>query len=316
MKSQILLTTLLTVTILSLMITTFFVVLLNDIRQVSFTSNFNEYYALSNTIMDELVTKTIELDQVDNDVIYSALQKFTESVSQFNLECEFQNLSCSGFLIPNKLKSNANLRTFFSLEDIFEVSNFELRKDDFFEFSLYKSGSLDFRGKIEFIIEANFSSNQVLLEIGLAGLDSDGKPKIWRDFLDLGNLSTPSSGSILDIYDINFLSESELSFIVDASTLIQFFQGRDDYFITHGFIVPRIRTVTDSSSSITIKKMTFLDLPFGYEIPPLLREYIIRTVNPDLEDSNVNLISKVPIVAQPLRIFDFVLFSENEIILE
>jgi hypothetical protein len=288
-------------------------ILRSDIRQVLYNTNYSNYYTVSDSVITKIINEISNKEILSENLILDSIREFTTEQNNVNMSCSLSSYSCIGKFFPDKIFSNRNIYTEIKIRDINYLNNYEILSDEIFQFKVHKSGQNDYRGKIDITLDKG--NNQGLIEIGILGKDNRNYLRIWRDFIDIDNLSsTPKSQSILPINNIN-INGSELSFVLDMSFSISNL-SRSDLFLTDVIIIPRLKTITNQQKlSISIKKLNFRDYSSAYEIPSIAREIIVSTKNLSVEDSSVTLKTTIPIENQVLSIFDYVLFTEENVIL-
>jgi len=311
-NSQIMLTTLITISLLIIFLTTIMTMLRSDIRQVLYNTNYSNYYTVSDSVIAKIINDISNKEILSENLIFDSVKEFTTEENNVQILCNLSLNSCFGKFLPNKILNNKNVYTEISIRELSYLDNYEIFSDEVFQFKIHKTGQSDYRGKIDVTLDKG--NNQGLIEIGVLGRDNFNYLRIWRDFIDIDNLSsTPKLQSILPITNVN-INESEISFSIDMNFGISNL-SRNDLFLTDVIIIPRLKPIANQQKlTVSIKKLSFRDYSSVYEMPSIAREIMVSTKNLSVEDSSVTLKTNIPIQNQILSIFDYVLFTEENII--
>ncbi|MCS7317897.1 MAG: hypothetical protein NZZ41_06300 [Candidatus Dojkabacteria bacterium] len=317
---QILFTTVITLSIILIIFTGLFVLLRTDIRNTFLVNKYEDVYSFTYSTLQGFVQELSQKNRLTVNDVRTFLVNLGVPSNKINVDC-LNSLysSCTGFFLPDELLNNDYTRTSFQIVDLNYIEDLEIQKDEILHFKVYDSGPVDFRGTVHFLFNMPYSISNYLIEVGVVGRNvNTNKNLLWRDYIDLGNLSTPRNLQILPIENLVTDNNSRsVRFVLNMSRLIHGYSNRDSFFVEYVFLV--VRSMINSAElnkNIVIKHLYFSNIPVNYVLPPVLRRYTMESVNRNSDDTSVRLVAQVPIFGSLLHIFDNVIYSENEIVVE
>lgn len=283
-KGQILITTLLSLTIITLLVASLTMIAGRDVIQLATSERYEQFYNIAETELRNFI------DQIG---INSGLSGFFgegECIDTF--WCQ-KNISSN--FTPEDILTN----TLIVVRDTREIKEMEIKKDSAFNIKLNQN----YVGSITFDWEYDPSLVDIAFEVALM-VDNGGHKEVLRDVYNPSNILGIGVSGVL--FPTGTSQANKTQFVLDLSTIIL---SKEALWIT-----PRIVSPGSDSDYVILKSATFSDLS---NVPYQVREYISETSQSGLESSPVaKVISRIPLTPQIGSLFDNVLLTDGQLKLD
>ncbi len=283
-KGQILITTLLSLTIISLLVASLTMIAGRDVVQLATSERYEEFYNIAETELRN------HIDQIG---ISSALGSFFEEGECIDAFWCQKNISSN--FTPEDILTN----TLLVVRDTREIKEMEIKKDSSFNIKL----NSNYTGSIIFDWDYDPSQVDIAFEVSLL-VNNGGKKEVLRDVYNPSNILGVGVSGVL--FPIGFSQANKTHFVIDLSAIIL---NKEALWVT-----PRILSPGSDSDYVILKSATFSDLS---NVPYQIREYISETSQTGIESSPVaKVISRIPLTPQIGSLFDYVLLTDGQLKLD
>lgn len=281
-KGQILITTLLALTIITLLVASLTIIAGRDVIQLANSERYEQFYNIAESEIKEYISSI--------------------GISQ-NLETHFIAGEClSPSLCQKSINSiftpeNISTQTLLTVRDTWEIKNIEVKKDNPFEIKLNNN----YNGTITFQWEYDTSVVQVAFEIALL-VDNGSSKEVLRDVYNPSTAMNEIGVSGV-LFPLGMPEQDKTRFSLDLSAI-----GSNKLSL---WVTPRIISPGVATDIILLKEVTFSDTS---NVPLQIREYIAQTSETgNLSSPVVNVVSRIPLTPQIGSLFDYVLLTDGQL---